>query len=210
MSEVVLYDYWRSSAAYRVRIALSLKGIDWRTVPIDLVAGDQTTADYRSLNPQGLVPALAIDGLLLTQSLAIIDYLEAVQPEPSLVPADPAARARVLAQVLVIVADIHPVNNLRVRRYLTDEFGQDQDGINRWAQRWIGEGFAVLEAQAPDVGLFGGAVPNLVDVCLVPQMFNARGFATDLSAYPKLERIDAALQTIPAFAAASPERARPN
>ncbi len=209
MSEVVLYDYWRSSAAYRVRIALSLKGMAHRSVAIDLVAGDQAAAEYRALNPQGLVPALAIDGLLLTQSLAIMDYLEAICPQPALLPTDPAARAKVLAQALIIVADIHPLNNLRIRNYLTEEFGQDQAGINRWAQRWISRGFDVLEAQAPEQGLFGGATPNLVDVCLVPQIYNAAVFQTDLSPYPRLVRIDAALREIPAIAAASPDSARP-
>lgn len=209
MSEVVLYDYWRSSAAYRVRIALSVKGMAHRSVAIDLVAGDQAAAEYRALNPQGLVPALAIDGLLLTQSLAIMDYLEVICPQPAFLPTDPAARAKVLAQALIIVADIHPLNNLRIRNYLTEEFGQDQAGINRWAQRWISRGFDVLEAQAPEQGLFGGATPNLVDVCLVPQVYNAAVFQTDLSPYPRLVRIDAALREIPAIAAASPDSARP-
>ena len=149
MSEVVLYDYWCSSAAYRVRIALNLKGVAYRRVPIDLSQGVQLGADYMALNPQGLVPALAIDGLLLTQSLAIIDYLDANFPEPPMVSSDPASRSRTLAQALIIAADIHPINNLRVLNYLRRELGQGEDAVNNWYRHWIAEGLAALEAQAP-------------------------------------------------------------
>lgn len=205
MSEVVLYDFWRSSASYRVRIALSLKGVAYRRVPMDLTKGEQSGPDYVAINPQGLVPALAIDGLLLTQSLAIIDYLDAKHKSPPMVSSDPAARSRTLAQALLIAADIHPLNNLRVLGYLRRELGQGEEAISSWYRHWIAEGFAALEQQAPADGLFGGDSPNLADVCLVPQMANARRFDTPLEAYPRLVAIDAALRAIPAFAAAAPE-----
>ena len=205
MSEVVLYDYWRSSAAYRVRIVLNLKGVAYRSVPIDLSQGVQGSADYKALNPQGFVPALAIDGLLLTQSLAIIDYLDANYKDPPMVSSDPASRSRTLAQALIIAADIHPINNLRVLNYLRRELGQGEDAVNSWYRHWIAEGLSALEQQAPDDGLFGGAQPNMADVCLVPQLANARRFDQPLEAYPKLAAIDAVLCALPAFAAAAPD-----
>ena len=205
MSDVVLYDFWRSSAAYRVRIVLNIKGVAYRSVPIDLGRGAQSGADYKALNPQGLVPALAIDGLLLTQSLAIIDYLDANYKDPPMVSSDPASRSRTLAQALIIAADIHPINNLRVLNYLRRELGQGEEAVNSWYRHWIAEGLAALEAQAPENGLFGGALPNMADVCLVPQLANARRFDQPLEAYPKLVAFDAALRALPAFAAAAPE-----
>jgi maleylacetoacetate isomerase len=205
VSEVVLYDYWRSSAAYRVRIALNIKGIAYRSVPIDLRTGEQGGAEFTALNPQGLIPALAIDEQLLTQSLAIIDYLDLTRPEPRIQPADPAARARALAQALVIAADVHPIQNLRVMNRLREQFGADEQAVLSWNRHWIASGFAALEAGAPDLGLLGGEAPNLADICLVPQMANARRFDVALDACPRLVRIDAALRAIPAFAAAAPE-----
>jgi maleylacetoacetate isomerase len=205
MSEVVLYDYWRSSAAYRVRIALNLKGIAYRSVAIDLRNGDQSGTDYIALNPQGLIPALAIDGQLLTQSLAIIDYLDVTHPQPPLLPAAPALRAAALAQALIIAADVHPIQNLRVMNRLKNQFGASDEAVTEWNRHWIGSGFAALEAAAPGEGLFGGTAPNLADICLVPQLANARRFEVQLEAYPQLVRIDAALRAIPAFAAAAPE-----
>ena len=205
MTDVVLYDFWRSSASYRVRIALNLKGVAYRRMPMDLTKGMQSAPDYMALNPQGLVPALAIDGLLLTQSLAIIDYLDAQYKDPPMVSSDPASRSRTLAQALLISADIHPLNNLRVLHYLRGELGQGEEAINVWYRHWIAEGFVALEQQAPAEGLFGGTSPNMADVCLVPQMANARRFDTPLGAYPKLLAIDAALRALPAFAAAAPE-----
>ena len=209
MSEAVLYDYWRSSAAYRVRIALHLKGIAYRSVPLDLVEGDQRDPDYLARNPQGLVPALEIDGHFLTQSLAIIDYLDARHKAPPMVPSDPAARSAVLAKALVIAADIHPINNLRVLTYLRGTLGLDDGAVGRWYRHWIAEGFTALEQGAPGSGLFGGAEPDLVDVCLVPQMANARRFDMPLEAFPRLLRIDAALRELPAYIAAAPEAAKP-
>lgn len=208
-AEIVLYDYWRSSAAYRVRIALGLKGLAYRSVAVDLAAGEQAGAGYRALNPQGLVPALAIDGLVLSQSLAIIDYLDVTRPEPRLIPADPAARARALAQALVIAADIHPIANQRVLNALRGDYGVDEPGVRRWIHRWIGDGFAALETGAPEQGLLGGETPNLADVCLIPQVYNARRFKMPLEPFPRLVRIDAALRAIPAIAAAAPEAVKP-
>ena len=205
MSEVVFYEYWRSSAAYRVRIALNLKGVPYRSVQLDLTTGAQSSPEYLALNPQGLVPALAIDGLLLTQSLAIIDYLDAKFKDPPMVLSDPASRSRTLAQALLIAADIHPLNNLRVLKYLRRELGQDDEAVNAWYRHWIAEGFAALEQQAPDAGFFGGDQPNMADVCLVPQVANARRFDTPLGPYPQLVEIDARLRALPALAAAAPE-----
>lgn len=209
MSDIILFDYWRSSASYRVRIALNLKGVAYQAVPTDLLTRQQKAPDYVARNPQGLVPMLHIDGHDLSQSLAIIDYLDATRPEPRLIPADRAARAAMLARAMIIIADIHPVNNLRMLHYLKNEMGQDQDAIDSWYRHWIAEGFVALEALAPESGLFGGDVPDLTDVCLVPQVANARRFDLDMTPYPRLSRIDAQLQDIPAFAAAHPERVKP-
>lgn len=209
MSEVILYDYWRSSAAYRVRIALNLKGIAYRSVPIDLALGEQGGAGYLARNPQGLIPALDIDGVLLTQSLAIIDYLDQTRPEPRLLSTDPAVRAAALARALVIAADTHPVQNLRVMNRLKSQFGASHDQAVEWNRHWIELGFATLEAQAPAAGLFGGIAPDLADLCLVPQMANARRFEVDLTPFAQLVRIDAELRSIPAFAAAAPDAVKP-
>lgn len=209
MSDIILYDYWRSSASYRVRIALNLKQVAYQAVPTDLLTRAQKAPDYVARNPQGLVPMLHIDGHDLSQSLAIIDYLDATRPEPRLIPADPAARAAMLARAMIIIADIHPVNNLRMLQYLKTEMGQEQGAIDSWYRHWIAEGFAALEVLAPETGLFGGDAPDLTDVCLVPQMANARRFDLDMTPFPRLLRIDAALQAIPAFAAAHPDRVKP-
>lgn len=209
MPEVILFDYWRSSASYRVRIALNLKGVAYTAVPTNLLDAAHKAPDYVARNPQGFVPMLSIDGHDLTQSLAIIDYLDARYPEPPLVPSDPAERAKTLAQALVIAADIHPVNNLRILKYLESEFGADPQTTANWYRHWIVEGFAALEDMAPETGLFGGAQPNLADICLVPQMANARRFETPLEAFPKLVRIDDALRGIEAFAKAAPEAVQP-
>ena len=207
---VRLYDYWRSSAAYRVRIALNLKGIVYEAVDTSLLDGAHKTDAYRALNPQSFVPALEIDGLVLTQSLAIMDYLDAKVKEPPFVSSEPTARARTLAQALVIAADIHPVNNLRVLMHLKHEFGIDEERRSEWVRRWVGEGFAALETMAAGAGTFFGCdAPDMADICLVPQMYNARRFETPLDAYPTLVRIDAAAQAHPAFAAAHPDAVKP-
>ena len=209
MSDVVFYEYWRSSAAYRVRIALNLKGVAYRSVQLDLVEGEQRNPEFLACNPQGLVPALEIDGHFLTQSLAIIDYLDARHKEPPMVPSDPAARSAVLARALLIAADIHPINNLRVLNYLRGTLGADDTAVANWYRHWITEGFAALEAGAPEHGLFGGDRPDLADVCLVPQMANARRFDTPLAAFPRLVRIDAELTALPTFSAAAPDAVKP-
>lgn len=210
MNETILYDYWRSSASYRVRIVLNLKGVSYKSVPTNLLAGDHKAPDYVARNPQGFVPVLYIDGHHFTQSLAIIDYLDANYHDPKMVSSEPAARAKTLAQALIIAADIHPINNLRVLKYLKDKLGHDQTTIDDWYRHWIIEGLTALEALAPEDGLFGSDLPNLADVCLVPQMANARRFDTPLEAFPKLVRIDSVLTEMPAFKAAHPDAVKPD
>jgi maleylacetoacetate isomerase len=210
MSEIILFDYWRSSASYRVRIVLNLKNVPYTPVPISLLDNAQRAPDYVARNPQGFVPMLSIDGHDLTQSLAIIDYLDAQYPDPAMVSSNPADRSKTLAQALIIAADIHPIDNLRVLRYLKDQMGQSQEAVDQYYRHWIIEGFAALEAMAPEDGLFGGDLPNLADVCLVPQMANARRVDTPMDAFPKLLRMDAALTRLPAFAAAHPDQVKPD
>lgn len=208
MARPILYDYFRSSAAYRVRIALNLKGVDYESRPVNLAHGDQKDSGYRSLNPQGFVPMLAIDGKRITQSLAICDYLDARFPEPPLVPADAADRAHVLAMALTVACDIHPLNNLRVRKYLEGPLGEGEEAREAWQVHWIDDGFAALEqlaAERAGAFLFGDA-PSLADICLVPQMYNGRRLGMSLDAYPTLRRAEASADALPAFAAAHPDR----
>lgn len=209
MSEVVLHDYWRSSAAYRVRIGLNLKGIAYRTQVVDLLAGEQRGAEYRALNPAALVPTLEIDGHVLTQSLAILDYLDARVRNPRFVSSDPATRSVTLARALAIASDIHPLNNMRIVGELRARFGADDAQVLGWMHEWMHRGFAALEPGAPSQGLLGGDLPDLADICLVPQMYNARRWQVPLVDYPKLVRIDAELRNIPAFAAAAPDAVKP-
>lgn len=207
MSKPVLFDYFRSSASYRVRIALNWKGVDYERVAINLLDGGQRSPDYRAVNPQAFVPTLDIDGHRLAQSLAIVDYLDATRPEPPLLPPDPADSAHVRALALSVACDIHPLNNLRVLRYLKDELGQDQAARDAWYRHWVAEGLAGLEAMAAARAgrfLFGDA-PTLADLCLVPQMFNARRFEVPLEAFPALVRADAEANRLDAFAAAHPD-----
>jgi maleylacetoacetate isomerase len=207
---VTLYDYWRSSASYRVRIALNLKGVAYDSVNVGLIEGDQRTPENLARNPQGFVPTLAIDGLELTQSLAIIDYLDAKYPEPPFVSRDPAERSKTLAQALVIAADIHPLNNLRVLKYLDRALDVEKAARDDWYRHWIAEGFRGLEVMAAGAGRFlGGDQPGLADICLVPQMYNARRFDLSLDDYPVLVRIDEACQQLDAFAAAHPDAVKP-
>jgi maleylacetoacetate isomerase len=207
-----LYDYYRSSAAYRVRIALNLKGVapDERTY-VHLRMGGQRAQEYLAVNPQGLVPALALDvGQVLTQSLAIVEYLDETHPDPPLLPPTPAARARVRAIALQIACDIHPLDNLRVLNYLIGTMGASREQKDGWYRHWIDVGFAALERTLARDGATGrychGDAPTLADVCLVPQMANARRFDIDVSAYPTLVRIESACNALPAFAAAAPAR----
>ncbi len=205
--ELILYDFWRSSAAYRVRIALNLKGVSYQSIKTDLANGGQKDAAFLALNPQGFVPALAVGGQVITQSLAIIEWLDSHQPEPRLIPDAPDERAAIMAQTLVIAADIHPINNLRILNYLKSEMRQSQEDVDRWIRHWITEGFAALEAMVrPGSAFLGGNTPGIGDICLVPQMYNARRFNTDLSAFPKLVAIDAACTDHPAFLAAHPDK----
>lgn len=209
MSETLLYDYWRSSAAYRVRIALNLKKIAYRAISIDLGQGDQSSDYYKAKNPQALVPMLSIDGVDLTQSMAIIDYLDSRDGRNSFYPADPVDRAQTLANAMLIAADIHPLNNLRILKYLRADLDQDDDGVAKWYHRWIIDGFTALELRAPETGFFGGAAPNAADICLIPQIYNARRFDTPLEAFPKLLRIDADCNSLKAFSDAIPENVKP-
>ncbi|MBB5684272.1 maleylacetoacetate isomerase [Sphingobium boeckii] len=210
MTGLTLFDYWRSSASYRVRIALNLKGVAYDRVDVSLIDGAQRASENLARNPQGFVPTLEIDGLQLTQSLAIMDYLDAKFRAAPFVSKDPARRAKTLAQALTIAADIHPINNLRILHYLKDPLGLDQAARDDWYRHWVAEGFRALEVMAQDAGdFFGGAHPDLADICLVPQMYNARRLAMALDAYPALVRIDAACQALPAFADAHPDRFAP-
>jgi maleylacetoacetate isomerase/maleylpyruvate isomerase len=204
-----LYTFFRSSAAFRVRIALNLKGLQYESLPKAFARNEHRTPDYLALNPQGLIPALAIDGVVLSQSLAIIEYLNDRHPAPPLLPEDPIDRARIRSMAMTIACEIHPLNNLRVLNYLRDQLKQDDSGIGTWYRHWVTEGFRGLEVQAREFSAsgrycFGDAV-SLADVLLVPQMFNARRFKTDLTAFPTLVGISAHLEALPAFAAARPE-----
>jgi maleylacetoacetate isomerase len=207
MSKPVLFDYFRSSASYRVRIALNLKGVDYDRVAVNLLEGGQRSPDYRAVNPQAFVPTLEIDGHRLMQSLAIIGYLDSTRPEPPLLPAAPADAAHVRALALTVACDIHPLNNLRVLKYMKDELAQDQEARDSWYRHWVAEGFAALEAMAaPSAGRFlFGDEPTLADICLVPQMFNARRLEAPLDAFPTLVRADAEAGRLEAFAAARPD-----
>ena len=208
MSEVVLHDYFRSSAAYRVRIALNLKGVVYEQRSVNLAAGAQKDAEYRARNPQGFVPMLEIDGQCLTQSLAIADYLDAKVEQPPFVPRDPADRAHVLALALVVACDIHPLNNLRVLKYLAHPLEQPEAVRNDWYRHWVSEGLSALETlAAPRAGdwLFSDTI-SLADICLIPQLYNARRFDVALDAFPTLTRAEATALAHPAFAAAHPDR----
>jgi maleylacetoacetate isomerase len=206
-----LYDYFRSSAAYRVRIALQLKSQAPERVFIHLRRGAQRDESYLALNPQGLVPMLVTDkGDMLTQSLAIIEWLDETYPQPPLLPADPAGRARVRGIALAIACDIHPLNNTRVLNYLTGTLGVTEAQKDGWYRYWVDTGLEALETSlARDhatARFCHGDAPTVADICLVPQLANARRFAIDLAAYPTLTRIEAACVALPAFAAAAPAK----
>lgn len=211
MTKPILFDYFRSSAAYRVRIALNLKGIAYESVPVNLLKGEQQEPEHRARNPQGMVPMLEVDGLRITQSLAIIGYLEATSPDPPLMPQGAAEAAHVRALALTLACDIHPLNNLRVLKYLTGPLGQEEAAKNQWIAHWVSEGFAALEALAGERSgrfLFGDA-PTIADICLVPQMYNARRFDVPVERYPTLVRADSEAGKLEAFVAAHPDRVAP-
>lgn len=205
-----LYGYWRSSATYRVRIALNLKGLPYETVPVNVLDGAQCTAEFRGLNPQAMVPVLRDGVRVIRQSLAIIEYLEeAYEGEAQLLPATARDRARVRALAQMIASDIHPIGNLRVLQYLEREFGAPQIERERWSRHWIEEGFRAIEASLvdnPTTGQFcEGDVPSLADICLVPQIYNARRWGVDLEPFPTLLRVEEACFALPAFERARPE-----
>jgi maleylacetoacetate isomerase len=206
-----LYDYHRSGAAYRTRIALNLKGLEYEPVSVHLSrgGGEQYKPDYVALNPQKLVPSLIDGGEPMIQSMAIMEYLEETHPTPPLLPKQPIARARVRALANIVACDIHPINNLRVRNYVRDTLNGGEAGMLAWIHHWIQLGFEAYEklvASNPQTGKFShGDTPTMADCCLIPQIVNARGFKTPLDAYPTILKIEAACQTHPAFIKAKPE-----
>lgn len=207
-----LYTFFRSSASYRVRIALNLKGLTYEQVPIHLRrgGGEQLSAAYKAINPQALVPALEDGGRILTQSLAIIEYLEETHPNPPLLPAKPADKALVRGMALLIACEIHPIQNLRVLQYVKRQYNQTDEQVNRWAQHWIDLGLEALERMIvaqPRRGKFCfGDTPTLADICLVPQLGNARRYGCDLSPYPSILEIEKNSMALQAFADAAPEK----
>jgi maleylpyruvate isomerase len=208
---MILYNYALSSASYRVRIALALKGLQVNSVTLDLRAGEQRLEKYLQVNAQGFVPALALDdGAVLTQSVAIIEYLDEMHPHPPLLPQAPLARARVRALTQAITCDVHPLNNLRVLRYLEDDLHHDKVARETWYRHWVQLGFSALErwlVRDSATGRFcHGDAPTIADVCLVPQVFNARRFAVDLTPYPRIVGIDAACRELAEFQGAAPDR----
>ena len=206
---LVLHDYFRSSASYRVRIALNLKGLAYDRVEVSLIAGEQKSDEYLAQNAQGFVPMLVADGETIIQSLAIIDWLDRAFPEPRLIPDEAMPRAVALAQAYVVACDIHPLGNLRVLKYLTRDLGLNEQTKDRWIHEWILQGFDALEAMAisgaGEGRYLGGDAPGIADCCLVPQMYNARRFEVPLDPYPRLIEIDAACMELEAFRKAHPD-----
>ena len=205
MTSLVLHDYFRSSASYRVRIALNLKGLDYERVEVSLIAGEQKSDAYLAQNAQGFVPMLVADGDTIIQSLAIIDWLDRAHPEPRLIPDEAMPRAVALAQAHVVACDIHPLNNLRVLKYLTRDLGLNEHTKDHWYRHWVAEGFDALESMAGEGRYLGGDAPGIADCCLVPQMYNARRFDLPLDAWPRLVAIDAACLELDAFQRAHPD-----
>ena len=209
MTSLVLHDYFRSSASFRVRIAMNLKGLEYERVEVSLIAGEQRSDAYLEQNAQGFVPMLVVDGEPIIQSMAIIDWLDRAYPGPRLIPDEPMPRAVALARAQVIASDIHPLNNLRVLKYLTKDLGLNEQTKDRWIATWIAQGFEALEAMAGEGRYLGGDAPGIADCCLVPQMYNARRFEVPLDAYPRLVEIDAACMELEAFQRAHPDAVKP-
>lgn len=201
---MILHDFPLSSASFRVRIALNLKGLAYEKRNYVLRDGEQRAPEYLKLNPAGFVPALDIDGVVLGQSIAIVDYLDALYPQSRLIPVDPLARARTMEMVLTIACDVHPINNLRVLQYLGKQMGQHKAAVDGWYRHWVEQGFTTLEQLLPDTRFAGGDEPNIVDVCLVPQMYNARRFSVDLTPFPKLTAMADRAAALPEFLEAAP------
>ncbi|WP_372886057.1 maleylacetoacetate isomerase [Shimia sp.] len=211
MTETILYDYWRSSASYRLRIALNLAGIAYRRVPVDLVAGAHKAPAHLARNPQGLVPVLEIDGQRFTQSLAILDYLDQTR-QLGLLPADPVAAAKQRALAHSLAVDVHPVCNLGVAGHVADLMPDHPEARADWMRHFIAPGlraFEALLAQSPPAPFCGGAAPGLADLCLIPQLYNARRWNVDVSDCPRIAAVETACAAHPAFAAARPEAVKP-
>ena len=214
MSALKLYDFWRSSAAYRLRIAFNLKGVAYTSETVNIAPGadEQFAEAYKAVNPQMRVPSIDVNGKIASQSMAILEWLDETHPEPPLLPADPWARLQVRAFADLIACDIHPLNNLAVLTKLRTEFSADAETVSAWYQDWIIRGFTALEAQAasaPAKPFLFGERPTLAEVCLVPQMYNARRFDTPLDAFPRLVEVDAHCSEIDAFRRASPDVVKP-
>lgn len=206
------HGYFRSSSSYRCRIAFNLKRVDYEFVSVHLLkdGGEQKSSGYRDLNPQMLVPTLESGDLTIGQSMAMLEWLDETYPDPPLLPASADERARVRAFADIIACDIHPLQNLRVLAYLRENYDEDQDGVERWCQRWIGDGLAACEAilakRNAQPSFCFGETPGLADVCLVPQVFSAHRFNVDLSAMPRIRAVHEACEALPAFAEAHPSK----
>ncbi|SEW16568.1 maleylacetoacetate isomerase [Luteibacter sp. 329MFSha] len=208
---LILYTYWRSSAAYRIRIALNLKGLAYEARPVSLIAdgGEHLKTAYRDVSPQAQLPTLVDDGHVVRQSVAILEYLEETRPAPALLPTDARGRAKVRELMLAVATDIHPLGNLRVLKAIEAGFGVDQAGKEDWSRRWIGHGFDGIEKLLAEKGVAGrfcyGDTPTLADACLVPQFYNAVRWGLDLAPYPTIRRVAEACQALEAFRKAAPE-----
>ena len=205
---MTLYGYWRSSASYRVRIALALKGIEVNHIAVNLRAAEQKGSAHLARNPQGFLPVLELeDGTQLTQSLAIMDYLDTAYPERKLLPDNPVLRAKIMAASLAIAADIHPIQNLSVLKFIRLEYGQDDTGVKAWAAHWISNGFKALESMVEVSGASNFVMdnPGFFECCLIPQVYNARRFGVDMDQFPTLKALDEACCVLPEFIMAAPE-----